>query len=164
MKRTILGLCLTSFLFLASLNAFALDRRGRLGLGMSNQLMNNVPSLSIKIQRTRTVAISGLMGFNSSKEDGGYGAGVKIFRILFEEPQLNFYTSLLGAAIKTKTLSVDKVGFQFDFTMGSEFSFAGLESLGFSLEFGVSANKKRDNFVFQTVGHHFIAAGVHFYL
>lgn len=164
MNKLILGLSFSLFLFLASWDASALDRRGRLGIGMSNQLLSNVPALSLKLQKTRTFAMSGLFGFNSSKEDGGYGAGLKFFRILFEEPQLNFYTSLLGAAIKTKTPTIDKVGFQFDLTMGSEFSFAGLESLGFSLEFGISANKKVDNFVVQTVGHQFVTAGVHFYL
>lgn len=164
MNKKILGLSFCLFLFLASWDANALDRRGRLGVGMSNQLINNTPAISLKLQRSRTFALGGLVGFNSSADEGGYGAGLKFYRILFEEPQLNFYSSLLGAAIKTKTPEINKVGFQFDLTLGSEFSFAGLESLGFSLEFGISAHKKIDNFVVQTVGHQFITAGVHFYL
>lgn len=159
-----LGLCLTLLLFLASWNSFAMDRRGRLGVGMTNQLMMDTPALSLKLQRSRTFALSALMGFSSSDSDGGYGAGLKLYRIIFEEPQLNFYTSLLGAALQTKTTERTKTGFQFDLTMGTEFSFAGLESLGFSLEFGLSAHKKTDNFVVQTVGHQFVTAGVHFYL
>ena len=47
--------------------------------------------------------------------------------------------------------------------MGSEFSFAGLSSLGFSVEFGLSLNKV-DEFVVETVGDNFIVAGAHFYL
>ena len=164
MTKKILGLSLTLLLFLASWNVSAMDRRGRLGVGMTNQLAIDIPAISLKFQRSRTFAMGALMGFNSSSTNGGYGAGLKFYRIIFEEPQLNFYTSLLGAALKTQTTLVDKTGFQFDLTMGSEFSFAGIESLGFSLEFGISAHKKVNDFVVQTVGHQFINAGVHFYL
>ena len=69
----------------------------------------------------------------------------------------------MGALIKEKNGSVDESGFQFDLTFGSEFHFTGLNSLGFSFEFGISMNKM-DTFIVETVGHHFITAGIHFYL
>jgi hypothetical protein len=48
-------------------------------------------------------------------------------------------------------------------TLGTEFSFEGLESIGFSFEFGISINKL-DDVRIQTTGNNFVTAGVHFYL
>ena len=90
--------------------------------------------------------------------------GLKVYRNLFDEPQLTFYTSLLAAIIKERTAVGDDEGFQFDLTVGSEFSFAGLHSLGFSFETGISFNKINSEFAIETVGYHFITAGILFYL
>ena len=136
---------------------------GRLGVGASNQLANDLTALSFKVQKSNAFALGGLLGVSTDNNNGGYGAGLKLYRILFEEPQLTFYFAGLGALINHKTTTTEKSGFQFDLTMGTEFSFAGLESLGFTLEFGFSFNKLND-FVVETVGDHLIAAGVHFYL
>ena len=64
---------------------------------------------------------------------------------------------------KTSATAEDATGFQLDLTMGSEFNFAGLDSIGFSFEFGVSVYQLTD-FIFETVGNNFIVAGIHFYL
>lgn len=144
-------------------NSFAVDRIARLGVGYSNQLKNNVPSLSFKLQKSRSMAFGGLIGISSSDSSGGIGAAAKLYRIIFDEPNLIFYSSFTGGIIKKKSGSENNSGFQFDATLGSEFSFAGLQSLGFSIEFGVSANKTKD-FVFETVGNSFVVSGVHFYL
>ena len=136
--------------------------RTKIGIGMSNQLMSNTASISLKLQKSRGFAISGMAGANTSDE-GGYGVGMKAYRIIFEEPQLNFYSALMGAILSQKTAGKSTSGFQFDLTLGTEFSFSGLNSLGFSLEFGVSAYKL-DDFVLSTVGNNMINAAVHFYL
>jgi len=65
--------------------------------------------------------------------------------------------------ISEKRNNSSESGFQVDVTLGSEFSFRGLESLGFSLEFGVSLNKLSD-FVVETVGNNYLVSAVHFYL
>lgn len=151
------------FFALLPLDASALDRRGRLGVGASNQLANQIPAFSFKIQRSRTFAFGGLFGIDTA-DDGGYGIGVKAYRLLFEEPQLNFYTAgLIGLISEKKDEDDNDTGFQFDWTFGSEFSFSGLESLGFSFEFGFSFNKL-DDFKIQTKADHMIKAAVHFYL
>lgn len=155
------------FLFLITitlpLDSYATDRRGRLGAGMSSQLKNGIPAISFKLQKSKTFAFGGIFGFNSNETDGGMGGAVKLYRNIFEEPQLNFYASGLLGFVNKKSSGVTKSGFQVDLTLGTEFSFRGLGSLGLSFEFGASLNKL-DSFVVETVGDSFVIAGAHFYL
>jgi hypothetical protein len=69
----------------------------------------------------------------------------------------------MGALLSNKVNQISYSGFQFDLSLGSEFHLTGLNSLGFSFEFGVSAFKKKE-FIFQTLGDNFIVSEVHFYL
>jgi len=158
------SLLLFSFLILSTFtDAYAAPFRPKLGVGVSNQLLNDIPAISLKLQKSREVAIGALLNMSTDDTRGGMGAGIKVFRIIFEEPQLNFYASGLGGIIKQKVESISKTGFQFDFTLGSEFSFQGLQSLGFSFEVGVSLNKI-NNFVIETTGQSFVTGAIHFYL
>ncbi|MGZ3692401.1 MAG: hypothetical protein ACXVLQ_06740 [Bacteriovorax sp.] len=152
-----------SLLLLLSAPSMAFDKVNRLGLGMSNQLKNDFPALSFKMQKNRSFAVGGLFGISSNPDNGGYGVGLKVYRNLFDEPQLNFYFAGMGALIDNKVNRTNYSGFQFDLSLGSEFHFTGLNSLGFSFEFGASAFKKKD-FVFQTLGNNFIVSAIHFYL
>lgn len=163
MRQKILLLCL----FLVPTLSFAADLRGRMGLGFTNQLANDIPAISLKIQQSKTFAMGGLLGFKSDSDNTLYGAGVKLYRIIFDEPQLNFY---LAGLLATETYLDDEKkaqsGYQFDGTMGTEFHFSGLESLGFSFEFGLSVRKANaeGGTSFETLGDHFLKAAVHFYL
>ena len=146
--------------------ASAADLRGRLGMGFTNQLANDIPAISIKVQQSKTFALGGVLGFKSDQDNTLYGAGIKLYRIIFDEPQLNFY---LAGLLATENYINDKdevaSGYQMDGTLGSEFHFQGLESLGFSLEFGVSIRNADDSGTsFQTLGDSMIKAAVHFYL
>ena len=141
-------------------NTYALNLMGRLGVGMSNQLVNGVPALSFKVQNSSASAYGGLVAIDSNTESTNYGLGVKAYRLLFDEPHLNFYLAGLGALIKKN----DQSGYQIDGTMGSEFHIPGLESIGFSFEFGLSFNKVDNVRHFETSGYNFMAAAVHFYL
>jgi len=164
MKIKLFACCLGLFFLFFSPNALPTEQEGRLGVGTSNQLITNMPGLSVKLQKSSSFAFGAVFAIDSDEMSGGYGAGVKLYKLLFDEPQLNFYSSLLAALINQKyTKIIDKSGFQFDLTLGSEFHFSGLQSLGFSFEFGVSFNKIED-FKIQTVGHNFFSAGIHFYL
>ncbi len=151
------------FFVLFSLNSFAFDKVNRLGIGMTNQLKNEFPALSFKMQKNRTFAFGGMFGISSNEDEGGYGMGLKFYRNIFDEPQLNFYFAGMGALLSNKVSGTSYSGFQFDLSLGSEFHLTGLNSIGFSFEFGVSANKKK-KFVFETLGNSFIVSGVHFYL
>jgi len=147
--------------------ALSADMRGRLGIGMTNQLANGLPALSLKIQQSKTFALGGVLGFKSDQDETLYGAGLKLYRIIFDEPQLNFYLAGLFAS-ESYLNSEDKAetGYQIDGTMGTEFHFAGLESLGLSMEFGLSVRKADDSggTSFETLGDSFLKAAVHFYL
>jgi hypothetical protein len=154
------------FLFLFPTLAFTADLRGRMGLGMTNQLANDVPALSLKVQQSKTFALGAIVGFKSNQDYTLYGGGIKLYRIIFDEPQLNFYMAGLLASENYLT-SESKVesGYQVDGTFGTEFHFTGLESLGFSLEYGLSVRKVDESgSTFQTLGDQIIKAGVHFYL
>lgn len=146
----------------------AADLRGRMGVGFSNQLANELPAISLKIQQSKTFAIGGLVGFQSNEEATLYGAGLRFYRIIFDEPQLNFYLAGLVATQNYIDPADDKTksGYQVDGTLGTEFHFSGLESIGFSFEFGISARNTdpEDGNSFQTLGDNFLKAAVHFYL
>jgi hypothetical protein len=160
--KTKILLSLTVLLF--SISSYSVERTGRLGVGMSNQLKNGLPALSVKIQKSKGTAFGALLGFDTDTKSGGWGAGIKLFRNIFDEPQLNFYGALMAGLMSQKEgVASSKTGFQIDATLGSEFSFSGLSSIGFSFEFGFSFNKV-DDFKVQTVGDSFIVAAAHFYL
>jgi hypothetical protein len=161
-KLVLLALCLL-FLTPFTPSAQALEKTNRLGIGMTNQLKNEFPALSFKIQKSKTFALGGMLGLSTSDKEGGYGAGVKFYRNIFDEPQLNFYVSGMLGLLSNKINGTGQSGFQVDLSLGSEFHLSGLNSIGFSFEFGVSANKKKD-FVFETIGNNFVVAGIHFYL
>ncbi len=158
----------TKCLFIAllcslSLSSFGVERIGRLGIGFANQMAVDVPSISFKLQRSKSFAFGGQVGYSNDDNGGGSAAALKIYRNFFEEPNLVFFGSVLGGIINEKRNGVSDSGFQADLTLGSEFSLPGIESLGFSLEFGVSFNKIND-FVIETVGNNFLVSAVHFYL
>jgi hypothetical protein len=136
---------------------------GRLGVGATNQMDTGFQAISFKVLRAPTFGMGGVIGLSTSGDTGGHAAGLKFYRVFFEEPQLNFYGAVLGGLIKKKGGSDAGNGFQFDFTLGSEFAFVGLDSIGFSFEFGLSM-RKLDEFTMQTAGYHFVTSAVHFYL
>ena len=160
--KTKIILCL-SILFV-SFSTYSIERTGRLGIGMSNQLKNGIPGLSVKVQKSKSTAFGALLSFDSDTKEGGWGTGIKLYRNIFDEPQLNFYGALMAGIMSQKQgVAEAKTGFQIDATLGSEFSFSGLSSIGLSFEFGFSFNKI-DDFRIQTVGDSFIVAAAHFYL
>lgn len=154
----------TILLSLITGQAFALDRRGRMGVGITQQLKTEIPAISIKSQRSAIYAFEALFGLKLADNDDTMGVGAKFYRIIFDEPLVNFYFAGMGALIRSDEYSASSTGFQVDMTFGSEFSFAGLQSLGFSFEFGVSVNNLNDSFTLETVGNHFVVAGLHFYI
>lgn len=155
-------------LFIITAKAHSADLRGRMGIGATNQLANEIPAISLKIQQSKTFALGGLIGFKTDQDNTLYGAGIKFYRIIFDEPQLNFYMAGLLAAENYIDEEKDQVksGYQVDGTLGTEFHFQGLESLGFSFEFGLSARNanSKGGTSFETLGDQFLKAAVHFYL
>lgn len=157
-------LIVVSFVFF-SLSSYAMPLAGRLGIGMTNQVVTGIDALSLKLQRNRSTAVSGIFGLDSSNEASNYALGVKIYRLIYDEPQLNFY-SALGVIGFTYLDTEEKTesGYQLDGTFGAEFSLQGLESIGFSFEFGLGMNRYENKSTVKTVGHHMFMSAVHFYL
>lgn len=152
-------------LFTFSHQSHALSLMGRLGLGTNNQFVNNMQTISLKVQRTRAVALGAMIGLNSNSDSTNYALGGKVFRIIYDEPQLNFYSSaMLGLFSYQSATDSTLTGYQADVGLGTEFSFQGLESIGFSFEFGLSYSRYNQKNYFQTTGHNIVTSAVHFYL
>ena len=143
------------------------DKKDRLGVGINNQLINDIPGISLKIQKTRLFAIGGIFNFKVNSDTTQYGIGLKAYRLIFEESNLNFYANLLLAVMKDHKLDDSKkdiIGWQTEFSLGSEFHIPGINSIGFSFEFGLRLSKLRDKMTLDNTGYNFLQAGIHFYL
>ena len=135
---------------------------GRFGLGISNQPETNLENISFKIHTSRRSAYGGVVGV-SNADSGGYVVGVKLYRKLIQEENLNFFGALFGAYRNEGPENQTIDGFQGDLTFGVEYFFQGLDHLGFSFETGVSINTF-DGLEFKTKALNTIQGAIHFYL
>jgi hypothetical protein len=163
MKRILLFTFAVTLL-LVSRQAQAISEVGRLGVGVSEQFVTGKPAISIKLLKSRSFAVGALLQMKLDDTNGSTGAGLKLYRNIFIEPNLNFYSSVMAAYLKSKTTGRNDTGWQVDLSLGSEFSFTGLQSLGLSFEFGVSLHKLTDDLIIETLGNHIVKAAIHFYI
>ena len=152
--------------FLASLsiatNAQAKDPSGRLGVGFTNDFSNStsdrmVPAVSTKYGVSKDLHVLGALGFHT-KSPTAFTLGGKIFKNIFYETNLNFFTSVGLAYLKEAKSGIEVLG-----VLGAEFFIPGIDSLGLLFEAGVSASNVTGSFVLKTVGNTFLHAGMHFY-
>ena len=148
---------------ITSAPAAARDLQGRLGLGYNSEFANNtglerVPGISVKYGLTRDIAMEGVFGIATTSPSNTV-TGIKFFKNLFFETNLNFYTMLGGALLSAQS----KSGVQFLGGFGAEFFIPGVESLGFSVETGGSFDNVSGGFTVRTLGVSFLDAGIHFY-
>lgn len=139
---------------------------GRLGLGMTSHIESGMKALSMKLQRNRSSALGGHLGIDSSSDGMYYALGLKGYRYIYEEPQLNFYSTLGLGLFSYKNPATDdpEQGYQIEGMLGAELSLQGLESVGFSFEFGIGFSKYDGETHLKTVGHNILVSAVHFYL
>lgn len=157
---------LALFLLLIN-NANAMNLVGRLGIGYSNQVVTGIDTISLKLQRNRANAFGALMGVDSSSDASNYALGLKMYRVIYDEPQLNFYSAFSGIFFTYQDpddTSQTENGHQLDAAFGTEFSFQGLDSIGFSFEFGLGMNKYNGATNIGTTGYGVLTSAVHFYL
>jgi hypothetical protein len=164
-KRTSLLFGLVSLISLASPWVEARDLQGRVGLGYngqfaSSQVTNGVPGVSLKYAATRDIALEAIVGV-ATTSPGNSVFGLKFFKNLFFETNLNFYFLMGGAVLSANSQS----GAEFLGGFGAEFFFPGLESLGFSMETGGSFGNigTGTGFALKTMGMSFLNAGMRFY-
>lgn len=144
--------------------SFAKDLHGRLGLGYNGQFansvaLNGVPGVSLKYAFTRDLGVQGIFGFSTSTPSNLVTA-LKLYKNLFYDTNLNFYCFLGGGIVAANSIN----GAQFLTGFGTEFFIPGVESVGFSMETGISGDNLSGAFVIKTLGISFIQAGIHFYL
>ncbi len=57
-------------MLLFSINTLAFDKVNRLGIGMTNQLKNEFPAVSFKMQKNRSFAFGGMFGLSTNEDKG----------------------------------------------------------------------------------------------
>jgi len=149
-------------LTLTSTPVLARDLQGRVGLGYNAQFDNastagGVSALSLKWAVTKDIAINPIVGVATSNP-GNSVFGVKFYKNVFYETNLNFYFLLGGGLVTGGGASGAQVlgGF------GAEFFIPGVESLGFSFEAG-GALSTLSGTILKTYGASLLNAGIHFY-
>lgn len=142
--------------------AQARNLHARLGVGYNGQFESSesggAPGISLKYGLTRDIAASLIVGFATSNP-GNSVTGIKFFKNLFYETNLNFYFMAGGALLSANS----QTGVEFLGGVGSEFFIPGVESLGFSVETGAEFSNLSGSFVLRTMGVSFLHAGIHFY-
>jgi hypothetical protein len=144
-------------------DANARDLQGRLGIGYNAQFANfhetnGVPAIAAKYAPTKDIAFEAVLGMTTATP-GNSVIGLKFFKNLFFENNLNFYTMLAGGLVTANTLS----GMDFQGGFGCEFFIPGLESVGISFELGAELTDISGSMVFRTMGASFLNAGMRFY-
>ncbi len=161
MKSSVVGVCLG--LVLSPLSASARDLQGRLGLGYNAQFANQrsaggVPGVGIKYAMTKDLALEGVIGVESgSNSQTTFGA--KVFKNIFYENNLNFYSFFALGALKAS----GKTGYDLQGGFGVEFFIPGIDSVGASFEFGGEATNISGSTVIRTLGLTFLQSGMRFY-
>lgn len=151
-------------LVLCETAAPARDMQGRLGLGTNAEFANTyasgfrVPAVSVKYGLSRDLALEGVIGFATINPSNSITA-IKLFKNLFYETNLNFYaTAGVGLLNANSQAGIELLG-----GFGVEFFIPGLESLGLSMETGVTFDNGSGSYALKTLGVSFLDAGIHFY-
>jgi len=145
-----------------SLASHGKDLSSRLGVGYSNQFSEDLPSLAVQYSPNLDFGFSAALGVDTEDENSKFGFLAKFYRIIFTEPNMNFYMGA-GAGILSREIQDETdSGFELSGFVGGEFFFSGLESLGFSFEAGVGITSI-DDVRFRTIGQHPLKAGIIFY-
>lgn len=149
--------------FSPSLVTYARDLHGRIGLGYNAefanlQKQNGAPGLSIKYGMTRDIAVEGVLSL-ATTNPANSATAIKFFKNIFFETNLNFYFMIGGGILNAEKKSGAEIlgGF------GAEYFIPGVDSLGMSMETGVSFNNISGTYALRTLGFSFLNAGMHFY-
>lgn len=163
MKRLRPALALATLVFFANSFASAKDLTNRLGIGFKNQFAFDLPSIAAQYYPGPDLGLAAVIGIDTQKDSSRFGAMVKLNRIVFKEDNLNFYLGAGAGLISQETSGNNQSGFQLMAYGGAEFFFAGLENLGFSMEFGPSVTSLSSQVRFSTFGDSPLRAGITFY-
>ena len=157
------GKWLLSLALLIGGMAQAKELTNRLGVGFSNQFVQDLPSLAVRYYPSSDLGLSGSLGVDTEKDNSRFGLRAQIYRVIFMEDNLNFYIGGGGGLLSIETKGKNESGFELSGFLGAEFFFYGLDSLAFLLEVGVEILSFSNQVRFRTVGDHPFQAGMVFY-
>ncbi|MEM7646180.1 MAG: organic solvent tolerance protein [Pseudomonadota bacterium] len=159
--------CLILLFFSASMiysvPSFAVDLANRLGVGYTNQLSEELPSITARYYPNSQTGLSLAVGIDTEKDNSKFGVLAKLYRVVFTENNLNFYVGGGAGLLSTEVNAENSSGFELMGFLGCEFFFTGLENLGFTFEAGVAVRSDSDGTRFRTVGDHPLRGGIIFY-
>lgn len=143
----------------------AKDLTSRLGVGYSNNfgVVSDMPSLAARYFPNEDYALSGALGVDTEEDSSRFGLMGKIMRLIFREPNMNFFVAGGAAIVSREQNNSTDSGFEASATFGGEFFFAGLDSLSFTFEAGLGVTSISSDVRFRTVGDHPLRAGILFY-
>jgi hypothetical protein len=143
--------------------AQAKDLSNRLGIGYKNQFSTDLPGLAIQYYPGSDLGFSATLGVDTEKDNSRFGCMVKLYRIIFQEENLNFYMGAGAGLLSQEHVGTNDSGFELMGFGGAEFFFAGLENLGFSFEMGTAITSISSGVRFRTFGDTPFRAGIMFY-
>ncbi len=170
-KSILLFICMIC-IFGSTHDLWAKDLSNRLGIGYTRQLSVDLPSITVQYYPKSNLGISMALGVDAQEDISKFGFMAKAYRIVFVEQHMNFYFGG-GAGIFSQEspgfsagskAGDNESGFALSAYGGGEFFIPGLDSLGFSFEFGVGVVSLSSHVRFRTLGTHPIRAGIIFYL
>lgn len=140
----------------------AKELQNRMGVGFRNAYGIDVPSIAATYYPNSQFAVLGAVGIDTQKDQAKSAFSGGLRRILFREPQMNFFTGGYLSMLSNETTTGTDSGFEISAVVGGEFFFTGLDSLGFNFETGAGVtNLGRTRF--RTLGDHMFRAGMFFY-
>ncbi|MCB0411290.1 MAG: organic solvent tolerance protein [Bdellovibrionales bacterium] len=142
------------------------DLTHRLGVGYADQfgVSGGLPSVALRYYSARDLGFAAHLGVDTDEDNSRFGFMAKVFRIIFEEDNMNFYMGAGAGLVSSKPNGGStSSGFDLSGFFGAEFFFSGLDSLGFSFEAGVGVTSLSNDVRFRTLGDSPMRAGMIFY-
>jgi len=148
-----------------SFTAQAKDLANRLGVGYADQVGvdGGLPSIAVRYYPSTELGLMATLGVDTQKNASKFAFGAKVFRVIFQEDNLNFYMGAGAGLVSREKLGKNDSGFEVTGFGGAEFFFTGLDNLGFSFEMGVGVTSISSEVRFRTIGDSPLKAGVVFY-
>lgn len=141
----------------------AKDLSNRLGVGFKNQSSIDLPSLALQYWPGSELGFSASLGLDTQTSNSKFGAMAKIYRVVFQEDNLNFYLGAGAGVLSIETAGKNESGFELLGYAGVEFFLPGLDSIGFSFETGTGITSISSGTRFRTFGDSPLRAGAIFY-
>lgn len=150
--------------------AEAKDLSNRLGIGYKSQFaadlpnFGDLPGIAVQYYPGADIGVSATLAVDTRKNNSRFGFLAKLYRIVFQEDNLNFYMGA-GAGILSQETATgsNESGFELMGFGGAEFFLPGLENLGLSFEAGTAITSVSSGVRFRTFGDSPLRAGFIFY-